>query len=81
MGARMTRPLRALRAAARFAYDLLVGDDWKVAVAVLVALAFGGALAVSTQPAMWVAPAVAVMIGTAFTAAVTVDAKRTRRSR
>ena len=31
--------MRALRAFGRFWYELLVGDDWKIAVSVVVALA------------------------------------------
>ena len=45
-----------LRAFARFWYEFIVGDDWRVAVAVLAALAVTALVAAAGLPAWWVLP-------------------------
>jgi hypothetical protein len=48
---------------ARFWYDFIVGDDWTVAVGVVVALAATGALVRLAIPAWWLMPlAVTVLL-------------------
>jgi hypothetical protein len=55
--------IRGLRAFGGFWYDFVVGDDWRVAVAVVVALAVTFAVAAAGVPAWWVLPvAVAVVL-------------------
>ncbi len=49
--------MNALRRFARFWWDFVVGDDWRIAVAVVVALAASAALAASDVPAWWLLPA------------------------
>lgn len=49
-----------LRRFGLFWYDFVVGDDWRVAVAVVVALAVTAALAAAGVPAWWVLPVAAV---------------------
>jgi len=49
--------VNALRRFARFWWDFVVGDDWRIAVAVVVALAASAALAASDVPAWWLLPA------------------------
>jgi hypothetical protein len=46
----------------RFWYDFVVGDDWRVALAVVVALALTAVLAGSGIPAWWVLPVAVVVL-------------------
>jgi hypothetical protein len=56
--------IHAVKAFFAFWYDFIVGDDWRVAVAVVLALAVTYALATATAvPAWWVLPvAVAIVL-------------------
>jgi hypothetical protein len=45
-----------LRAFFAFWYDFVVGDDWRVAVAVVIALAITYGLSRTSTPAWWVIP-------------------------
>lgn len=45
-----------------FWYDFIVGDDWRVAVGVIAALAGTYGLATTTVPAWWVLPAAVVIV-------------------
>ena len=47
-----------LKAFARFWYDFVVGDDWRVAVAVVAALALTYAVSATSAPAWPIVPAV-----------------------
>ncbi|WIV59148.1 hypothetical protein [Amycolatopsis nalaikhensis] len=51
-----------LRAFGAFWYDFVVGDDWRVALAVVLALAATYGLAHAGVPAWWVLPAVVVVV-------------------
>lgn len=51
-----------LRRFGMFWYDFVVGDDWRVAVAVVAALVVTAVLAAAGVPAWWVLPAAAVTI-------------------
>lgn len=52
-----------IRAFGRFWYDFVVGDDWRIALAVVLALGLTAALAATGIPAWWVLPAaVAVLL-------------------
>ncbi|MDT5327855.1 MAG: hypothetical protein QOF25_5007 [Mycobacterium sp.] len=51
-----------LRAFLRFWYDFVVGDDWRVAVAVVVALALTYAVSTTSFPAWAVLPAAVAII-------------------
>jgi hypothetical protein len=56
--------MRTLRAFLAFWYDFIVGDDWTVAVAVVLALAATVALCRAHVPAWWLPPlAVLVVLG------------------
>lgn len=46
-----------IRSFAAFWYDFVVGDDWRVAAGVVVALAVTYAVTRTSVPAWWVAPA------------------------
>lgn len=52
-----------VRAFAAFWYDFVIGDDWRVAAGVVVALAVTAAVATTTTAAWWIVPAaVAVLL-------------------
>jgi hypothetical protein len=48
--------VNALRRFGRFWWDFIVGDDWRVAAGVVIALALSGALADAGVPAWWILP-------------------------
>ena len=54
------RAVRAVAGVARFLYDFLVGDDWRVALVMLLALVATGVLAAKHVDAWWLVPALAV---------------------
>ena len=51
-----------LRAFGAFAYDFVVGDDWRVAVGVVVALSLTYLLSVTTSIAVWWLMPAAVLV-------------------
>jgi hypothetical protein len=51
-----------LKAFAQFWYDFVVGDDWRVAVAVLAALALTYAVSTTSAPAWPILPAVVAVL-------------------
>jgi hypothetical protein len=53
---------RRLRAFAAFWWDFIVGDDWRVAVGVVIALAATAAIAAAKVPAWWCTPVVVVVV-------------------
>jgi hypothetical protein len=54
--------IEKLRAFGLFWYDFVVGDDWRVAVGVVVALGFTFGLARADLPAWWVLPVALVLL-------------------
>jgi len=65
-----------LRAFGRFWLDFIVGDDWKIAAGVALALLGGAALAASVSTeSTWVAPVVGVGIVLVFAAVVIADVR------
>jgi hypothetical protein len=59
----MLRVGRTLRGFAAFWWDFIVGDDWRIAAGVVLALTGTAALARTTVPAWWLVPAaVAAML-------------------
>ncbi len=60
-----------LQAFAAFWYDFVVGDDWRVALGVVVALAITYGVSRTSVPAWWLVPvAVAVLLSTSLWRAV-----------
>jgi hypothetical protein len=58
----VSRSVAALRAFGRFWYDFVVGDDWRVAAGVAVALATTWGLARSGVAAWWLLPLAVVLL-------------------
>jgi hypothetical protein len=56
----MNRIGSVLRRFAAFWWDFIVGDDWRIAAGVVLALAATAAIAASSVPAWWVVPVVVV---------------------
>ena len=55
--------MRYLVSFGAFWYDFIIGDDWRLAAGVVTALGLTAAVAqLSTFPAWWVAPVVALLI-------------------
>jgi phosphate/sulfate permease len=57
--------VRYVLAFLRFWYDFVVGDDWRIAVGVVVALSVTAVVADTDVPAWWVMPVavIAILIG------------------
>ncbi|MGH8886517.1 MAG: hypothetical protein ACRDYX_15340 [Egibacteraceae bacterium] len=58
---------------ARFWYNFIIGDDWKIAIAVLVALLTGGALLAAGTPNAVLLPVTGLLIVVTFTIVVILD--------
>ncbi|HEY1569913.1 MAG TPA: hypothetical protein VGG05_01110 [Pseudonocardiaceae bacterium] len=54
--------VRRLRAFGAFCYDFVVGDDWRVAVAVVLGLVFTWLLARVGVPSWWLLPVVVLVV-------------------
>jgi hypothetical protein len=55
--------VKALRRFGTFWWDFVVGDDWRIAAGVVVALALTAAIAATGTPAWWLLPlAVALLL-------------------
>ncbi len=67
--------MRFLSAFARFWYDFVIGDDWKIAAAVVVALTASLALLKADTPTDVLTPAAGVLVMTAFVAALVIDVR------
>lgn len=52
----MTRAMRVVRGFALFWWDFIVGDDWRIAAGVALALGLTGLIAVAGAPAWWLLP-------------------------
>ena len=66
----------ALRGFGRFWWDFVVGDDWKIAVGVLLTLFVGGALAASAATgADWLAPVIGGIALLAFVVEMVIDVR------
>ncbi len=55
--------MRRVRAFAQFLWDFVVGDDWRIAVGVVIALGLTAVVAATSVAAWWVLPvAVAALL-------------------
>jgi uncharacterized membrane protein YesL len=65
-----------IRGFGQFWYDLIIGDDWKIAVAVTVTLALGTvALLALAVPAPVLTPVLGVCLMAAFAIALRIDVR------
>jgi hypothetical protein len=69
--------MRLLRAVGRFAYDFVIGDDWRIAAAVIAALLAGVVMLASAVPATVTVLVTAGLMALGFTAAMVVGVRRT----
>ncbi len=68
----MTRVAGGLRSFALFWWDFVVGDDWRIAAGVVLALAGTAAVANTNVPAWWLLPvAVAALLALSLRRATT----------
>jgi hypothetical protein len=67
--------MRFLKGFGRFWYDFIIGDDWKIAVAVLAVLAMGMTLLLVGVPHPALAIICAVLFFVAFAAALLIDVR------
>ena len=54
--------IKRIKAFFAFLYDFVVGDDWRIAVGVVVGLAVTYAVSRSSVPAWWVLPVMLVVL-------------------
>jgi hypothetical protein len=59
--------VRVVRGLGRFVFDFVVGDDWRIAVGVVVALFVGWVLIVAGSPVAAGAVVTALLMGAGFT--------------
>ncbi|MGW6504420.1 hypothetical protein [Nonomuraea angiospora] len=65
-----------IRGFGQFWYDLIVGDDWKIAVAVVVTLALGTVVLLAfAVPAMLLTPLIGACLMAAFAIALRIDTR------
>ena len=69
--------MRYVKAFGRFWYDFVVGDDWKIAAAVVTTLAIGAVVAAAVEPGRsWLPVAVGAGVALAFSLTVWLDVRR-----
>ena len=67
----------ALRSFGRFWWELVVGDDWKIAAGVALVLCVGAVLAASASTgADWLAPVIGLLVLALFAAVMLLDVRR-----
>lgn len=59
----------------RFWYDFIVGDDWKIAAAVVGALGLGAFASAFFDGPTWLPPAAGFAVAAAFTVSLIVDVR------
>ena len=65
-----------LRAFGEFWYDFIIGDDWKIAAAVVVVLAIGVAGVTGGVQAALLAPLLGVLFGAGFVVTMAIDTRK-----
>jgi hypothetical protein len=54
--------MTAVRSFAHFLWEFVVGDDWRIAVGVVIALGITAAVATTSVPAWWILPAAVALL-------------------
>lgn len=68
-----------LRGFGAFWYDLIIGDDWKIAVGVVIVLAIGlVAILAGASGSAVLAPVLAVLFAGAFVGVMAIDVRKNR---
>ncbi|HZO34049.1 MAG TPA: hypothetical protein VFB17_03125 [Gaiellaceae bacterium] len=68
--------MKLVRGFGRFWWDFVVGDDWKIAAGVVIALAIGaGVAAGAATGARWIAPVVGACVPLLFALVVVADVR------
>jgi predicted PurR-regulated permease PerM len=65
--------MRFVKAFFQFWYDFIIGDDWKIAAAVVIVLVAGAIAVLAGVPGAVLAPVLALAFGAAFAAALLID--------
>jgi hypothetical protein len=61
----------------QFWYDFVIGDDWKIAVAIGLVTVVGAVIAsASATGAGWIAPTMGLALALAFVVALVIDVRR-----
>jgi hypothetical protein len=69
--------MKFLKGFGQFWYDFVIGDDWKIAIAVASVLLLGAVLVLAgAGGAIFLAPLLAVGIAITFTIALLIDTRR-----
>jgi hypothetical protein len=71
--------MRFVIAFLRFWYDFVIGDDWKIAAAVVTVLLAGAIALLAGAPVAPLPPLLALALGAAFTAALVIGTPLRRR--
>ncbi|GEM_PF-1380335 len=72
----MSLAVGILRSIARFCYDFVIGDDWKIAAAVVTGLGGGLILLAVGAPIPLAMAATAAVLAATFAAALIIDVRR-----
>jgi hypothetical protein len=69
--------VRFVRGFGQFWYDFIIGDDWKIAAAIVTTILVGALVAwqASTDPA-WLPPLLGVALALAFVVSLVIDVRR-----
>ena len=69
--------MRFVRGLGQFWYDFIVGDDWKIAAAIVTTVAVGALVAwrAETDPS-WLAPLLGAALALAFVVSLVIDVRR-----
>jgi hypothetical protein len=71
--------MRFVKAFFQFWYDFIIGDDWKIAVAVVAVLLAGALALLAGAGTALLPPLLALGLGVAFTAALLIGTPPSRR--
>lgn len=68
--------MRYIKAFGQFWYDFIVGDDWKIAAAVVITLVVGTVLMLSNAlPSSMLTPVIAALVSLAFSVSLAIDVR------
>lgn len=68
--------MKVIKGIAQFCYDFIVGDDWKIAAAVVIAAVLAAVLSATDASASAIAIVSTIALMVLFSAAVLIDVRR-----